>query len=162
MDSGETIPLQICREVIYTAMHEQGSGSWGYCIEGYPRTMRQLEDLEQQLGRLDVALLIDCTEQYCKDNITKRYKEGLENGNQRKDDNEEIVATRLSLFKQNTLPMLKNLDDKGKLRVIDGDNTNLDNVFKEVTNAIDNSIFIQESEGGKSLNSSKHGSVDET
>uniref|UniRef100_A0AC35G254 Adenylate kinase isoenzyme 5 n=1 Tax=Panagrolaimus sp. PS1159 TaxID=55785 RepID=A0AC35G254_9BILA len=162
MDSGETIPLQICREVIYTAMHEQGFGSWGYCIEGYPRTMRQLEDLEQQLGRLDVALLIDCTEQYCKDNITKRYKEGLENGNQRKDDNEEIVATRLNLFKQNTLPMLKNLDDKGKLRVIDGDNTNLDNVFKEVTNAIDNSIFIQESEGGKSLNSSKHGSVDET
>lgn len=99
-------------------MHEQGSGSWGYCIEGYPRTQRQLEDLEQQLGRLDVALLIDCTEQYCKDNITKRYKEGLEHGNERKDDSEEIVQTRLSLFKQNTLPMLKNLDDKGKLRVV--------------------------------------------
>uniref|UniRef100_A0A914XXT0 Adenylate kinase isoenzyme 5 n=1 Tax=Panagrolaimus superbus TaxID=310955 RepID=A0A914XXT0_9BILA len=117
MDNGETIPLQICREVIYTAMHEQGSGSWGYCIEGYPRTQRQLEDIEHQLGRVDVALLIDCTEQYCKDNITNRHKEGLEHGNERKDDNEEIVATRLNLFKQNTLPMLKNLDDKGKLRV---------------------------------------------
>lgn len=34
------------------------------------------------------------------------------------DDDEGAVKTRLGLFKQNTLPMLKYLDDKGKLRVV--------------------------------------------
>uniref|UniRef100_A0A7E4ZZF7 Adenylate kinase n=1 Tax=Panagrellus redivivus TaxID=6233 RepID=A0A7E4ZZF7_PANRE len=160
MEIGETIPMQICREVLYTAMHEQGANSWGYVIEGYPRTQRQVEELEQQLNRVDVALLIDCTEQYCHDNLTKRYREGLEQGTERKDDDESVISTRLGLFKQNTLPMLRYLDDKSKLKVIDGDNANLDNVFKEVTNVIDNSVFIQDSEGGRSLSSSKQGSVD--
>ncbi|KAE9551978.1 hypothetical protein FO519_004802 [Halicephalobus sp. NKZ332] len=118
MDFGEMIPVQICREVLYTALHEHGGGSWGYVIEGYPRTQKQVEDLEQQLGRVDVGLLIDCTEQYCKENLSKRLKEGLENGNERKDDSEEVVKTRLGLFKQNTLPMLKYLDDKNKLKVV--------------------------------------------
>lgn len=34
------------------------------------------------------------------------------------DDNELSAKQRLGLFKQNTLPMLKHLDDKGKLRVV--------------------------------------------
>ena len=50
--------------------------------------------------------------------MDKRLKEGLEHGSERKDDSEEVVKTRLGLFKQNTLPMLKYLDDKNKLKVV--------------------------------------------
>lgn len=60
-----------------------GTRSWGYVIEGYPRTLAQAEDLENQLGRLDVAILLDCSERYCKDNIKKRYEEGKEDGSAR-------------------------------------------------------------------------------
>lgn len=34
------------------------------------------------------------------------------------DDDAEVVKIRLAMFKQNTLPMLKYFDDKGKLRVV--------------------------------------------
>ncbi|KAI1706746.1 adenylate kinase domain-containing protein [Ditylenchus destructor] len=176
MDLGELIPMKICRELLYTALHEIGTRSWGYVIDGYPRTLPQAEDIENQLGRLDLAILIDCTEQYCKDNLKKRYLDGKEEGSERGDDEEGIVKIRLGLFKQNTLPMLKYLDDKGKLRVvriessarggggdaptakIEGDGGS-DKVFQEITNAIDNALFIDDGGSGKSINSSKHASV---
>lgn len=88
-------------------------------IEGYPRTLAQAEDIEAQLGRLDIAVLIDCTEAFCKENLHKRFEDSKERGgNERPDDDETPTKQRLGLFKQNTLPMLKHLDDKNKLKVV--------------------------------------------
>jgi hypothetical protein len=42
--------------------------------------LAQVEDLEAQLGRLDMAVLIDCTEAFCKENIRKRFEESRERG----------------------------------------------------------------------------------
>ena len=74
MDTGELVPMRICRDLLYTALHEAGGRpAWGYVVEGYPRTLPQAEDLEQPLGRRDLAVLIDCTEQHCRDNLKRRY-----------------------------------------------------------------------------------------
>uniref|UniRef100_A0A914BUA2 Adenylate kinase n=1 Tax=Acrobeloides nanus TaxID=290746 RepID=A0A914BUA2_9BILA len=119
MDSGDVVPTKICREILYTTLHEVGSQSWGYILEGYPRTLEQAEEFENQLGRLDLALLVDCTEQFCRDSLAKRLRDARVTGTtERLDDETELVTTRLETFKQNTLPMLKHLDDKGKLRVV--------------------------------------------
>ncbi|KAF7630938.1 hypothetical protein Mgra_00008807 [Meloidogyne graminicola] len=74
-----------------------------------------------------------------------------------KDDEEGIVRVRLALFKLNTLPMLKHLDDQGLLRVVsrqphehdpahsehqvEGD-TDEEKVFHEICAIIDNTIFV--------------------
>jgi adenylate kinase family enzyme len=47
---------------------------WGYVIDGYPRTIEQAKDLESRLPRLDMVLLIDCTEKYCTDRLAERRK----------------------------------------------------------------------------------------
>uniref|UniRef100_A0A183D2J4 Adenylate kinase n=1 Tax=Gongylonema pulchrum TaxID=637853 RepID=A0A183D2J4_9BILA len=91
-----------------------------------------------------LAILIDCTEQFCTESIKKRRETSKEI---RPDDAPEVVNTRLEVFKQNTLPMLKYLDDKGKLKVVrvnkvDGD-TDLDKVFEDCAMAIDSAIFIE-------------------
>ena len=65
-----------------------------------------------------MAILIDCTEQFCRETLARRYAKDKEEGAERADDEESVVKTRLGLFKQNTLPMLKYLDDKGKLKVV--------------------------------------------
>uniref|UniRef100_A0A1I8BKM8 Zeta_toxin domain-containing protein n=1 Tax=Meloidogyne hapla TaxID=6305 RepID=A0A1I8BKM8_MELHA len=157
MDAGETIPLRICRELIYTTLHERGKNAWGFVLEGYPRSVVQVEDVEAQLGRIDLAILIDCTEPFCNDSLRQRYQRGKEEGAERADDEEAIVRVRLALFKLNTLPMLKHLDDQGLLRVvsrqphehdsansehqIEGD-TDEEKVFQEVCAIIDNTIFV--------------------
>ncbi|KHN86407.1 Adenylate kinase isoenzyme 5 [Toxocara canis] len=165
MNAGETVPMKICRELLYSCIHDVGGRSWGYVIEGYPRTQAQAVDFENQFERLDLAILIDCTEQFCFDSIKKRVEAAKVNNDARPDDSPEVVNIRLAMFKQNTLPMLKYLDDKGKLRVVrfkkavDGD-LDVDKIFVEVTSAIDNTIFIEDQESGKSLTSSKDGSTD--
>jgi adenylate kinase family enzyme len=83
MDAGETIPSRICRDLLYTALHERGQNGWGYVIEGYPRTLQQAEDIEAQLGRIDLAILIDCTEQFCRDALRKRFEKAKEEGAER-------------------------------------------------------------------------------
>uniref|UniRef100_A0A0M3IMR3 Adenylate kinase n=1 Tax=Ascaris lumbricoides TaxID=6252 RepID=A0A0M3IMR3_ASCLU len=166
----EIYSYKICRDLLYSSIHDVGGRSWGYVIEGYPRTQAQAVDFENQASllfeRLDLALLIDCTEQFCCDSIKKRAEVAKENNDVRPDDDAEVVKIRLAMFKQNTLPMLKYFDDKGKLRVVrnkksvDGD-MDIDKIFVEVTSAIDNTIFIEDQESGKSLTSSKDGSTDE-
>ncbi|CAJ0583643.1 unnamed protein product, partial [Mesorhabditis spiculigera] len=158
IDQGEAVPMKLCREVLYQAIHDVGATSWGYVIEGYPRNTHQAQDFEQQLERIDLAILIDCTEQFCADTVKKRYEIGLQDKNERADDAPNVFQHRLELFKANCLPMLKYFDDKNKLRVVDGD-LEEDKIFNEVTHMIDNSLFIEDNGSGKSLESSKNGSL---
>ncbi|VDK59703.1 unnamed protein product [Cylicostephanus goldi] len=106
---------KLCRELLYSRINGNGGTTHGLIIEGYPRTEAQLADIQAVLGRLDLAILVDCTEQFCIDNIAKKFQ-----GNQSMvEDSPEVVKTRMALFKQNTLPMLKSLDEKGILRVVE-------------------------------------------
>ncbi|VDO84789.1 unnamed protein product [Haemonchus placei] len=49
-----------------------GQSSLGYVIEGYPRNVDQLRDLQSLLGRIDLAILIDCTERFCMETVANR------------------------------------------------------------------------------------------
>ncbi|KAJ1363334.1 hypothetical protein KIN20_023178 [Parelaphostrongylus tenuis] len=96
------------------------------------------------VGKINLAILIDCTEQFCLDTIAKRYDTGSKAS---PEDDPEVAKTRMALFKQNTLPMLKALDEKGILRVVrvptvEGD-SDPDTVFKDVSAVIDHSLLIQ-------------------
>ncbi|ULT81218.1 hypothetical protein L3Y34_011240 [Caenorhabditis briggsae] len=160
MNKGDAIPTKLCRQVLYEELHSRGSSNWGYVIEGYPKSPDQLVDLEHALQRTDLAILIDCTEQFCVEVINRRGQE-----NKRSDDDPEAVRARMEYFKKNTLPMLKTLDDKGKLRVVrhthvtvDGD-ADPDTVFKEVVQVIDRSLFIEDDGDGTSLGDSKKGTL---
>lgn len=69
-----------------------------------------------QIDRIDLVLLIDCTEQFCMNTLRQRTE--LSDDLKRIDDNPQAVKMRISNFKQHTLPMLKYFDEKGKLRVV--------------------------------------------
>ncbi|CAJ0609765.1 unnamed protein product [Cylicocyclus nassatus] len=136
IEKGEPVPMKLCRELLYDRINGNGATTHGLIIEGYPRTEAQLADIQAVLGRLDLAILVDCTEQFCIDNIAKKFQG---NGNM-VEDSPEVVKTRMALFKQNTLPMLKSLDEKGILRVIEGD-SDVESVYSEVSTALDREIF---------------------
>ncbi|CAD6188673.1 unnamed protein product [Caenorhabditis auriculariae] len=145
MNEGDPIPMKLARTVLYDEIESLGNANWGYVIEGYPRSMEQLEDFEKSVQRLDIGILIDCTEQFCLDVVQKRIERA-----HRPDDAPEPLRVRMETFKKNTLPMLKALDDKGKLRVVryphdrvDGD-SDADTVFKDVAQVIDRALFIED------------------
>lgn len=116
----------MCRGLMHRAIHGNGQ-AWGFVIEGYPRTAEQARDFEKNVSpasqpplggrqgrgrgmkveRIDLVLLIDCTEAFCAEALADRSEVG-----------EAAVKARLALFKHHTLPMLKYFDEGGKLRVV--------------------------------------------
>jgi adenylate kinase family enzyme len=45
---------KLCREVLYKAIHSLGAQSWGYVIEGYPRSISQAEDFDNTVEVLKI------------------------------------------------------------------------------------------------------------
>uniref|UniRef100_A0A0R3RI93 Adenylate kinase n=1 Tax=Elaeophora elaphi TaxID=1147741 RepID=A0A0R3RI93_9BILA len=115
ISAGEPVPMKICRELLYSKIYDEDNGCKGYVIEGYPRANNQAVDFENQVDQITLVILIDCTEEFCIQTIARRNKDKI---TAREDDNEEAINSRLEMFKQNTLPMLKYFDDKGKLKVV--------------------------------------------
>ena len=85
----------------------------GFVIVGFPRNISQAKTFEQKFGVTPVALLLDCSEIELGRNLGQRRG--------RVDDNKEAVNRRLELYREETLPMLKGLDEENRLRVVDGD-----------------------------------------
>ncbi|CAG9533312.1 unnamed protein product [Cercopithifilaria johnstoni] len=149
MNAGEPVPTKICRELLYSKIYDENNDCNGYVIEGYPRTKKQAIDFENQIDRLTLVILIDCTEEFCIETIEKRSKDQM---TARENDNAKAINSRLQMFKQNALPMLKYFDEKGKLKVFDGDN-NLEKIFEEIVEELDSIISSkeQEDEGNRPL-----------
>ena len=74
----------------------------------------------------DVALIIDCEEEYLLQRLNER---GKESG--RSDDNPGAILSRLEFFKEKTLPVIRSLDTMQKLVVIDG-GREAEDIFSEV------------------------------
>ena len=66
-----------------------------------------------QIGRCDLAIVLDCDEYYCKQRLSNRHKD-----TGRIDDNENAIEARIVYFKEHSLPAIKFFDDKECLLVV--------------------------------------------
>ena len=145
MDEGELVPDQLINNVIAERL-DSGEADDGFLLDGFPRTIGQAEMLEKTLeGRardLTSVLLIDAPD----DEVVRRLSgrrtcaknshvyhtefdppknEGVcdQDGSrliQRDDDRPETVRKRLSVYHDQTEPLIKWYDDRGVLRRFDG------------------------------------------
>ncbi len=72
-------------------------------------------------GIKSVHIYLTTTEGRALDHAHTRRSNYSPSGLQRPDDTDELMATRLLRYKQNTLPMLKQLHDEGRLSIIRAD-----------------------------------------
>jgi adenylate kinase len=148
MDRGDLVP----DEVIIGVISERVEGSEaddGFILDGFPRTTRQAEALDeemQRLGRdLSAAILIDVPEEEvvrrlggrrtCIDNghifhvdFDPPKEEGLCDicGGKlvvRDDDKPEVIRNRLAQYEQKTAPLVDYYENKGILKHVDGAHT---------------------------------------
>ena len=87
----------------------------GYLLDGYPRTLPQVETLAgilRESGReLDAVLLVEVPEEELVRRALLR---------QREDDREEVVRERLRVYREKTAPLIGYYEQRGLLRRIDG------------------------------------------
>lgn len=113
--SGELVDDETMAQVVRERLGRGDTGR-GFLLDGYPRTMPQVETLERILGErgeeLDAALLIDAPE----DELVARAL-----GRGRQDDREEVLRERLRVYRERTAPLIGYYRERGLLRRVDGD-----------------------------------------
>ncbi|XP_062548204.1 uncharacterized protein LOC134213291 isoform X2 [Armigeres subalbatus] len=104
--AGEMVPKKSLQQLIENQL-AQLSDKRGVIIDGYPRDMRQVREFEQKYRQTPPIILLDCSK--------------LQLGRGRLDDTVSSFRRRLELFRELTLPMLKEMDTAGRLTIVDGD-----------------------------------------
>jgi adenylate kinase len=106
----------------------------GALFDGFPRTMIQaqmLDDFLTEHGRpLDVVLELRVNDEALIERLLKRAKT-----DGRADDNDVTIRERLRVFYEQTKPLVQYYAKQGKLRSIDGMQSEED-VFSEIREAI--------------------------
>ena len=102
--------------VLKIVKHNLDKNNQGWILDGYPRNLSQANSLNEVLNEinqpLEVVFYLDIPEEV----LIKRL---LLRG--RKDDTEETIKTRVSIYKKNTQPLIKYFEDLSLLEYIDAD-----------------------------------------
>ena len=149
IDKGQLVPDEVTEEIVRLRLEEPDCKN-GFLLDGFPRTVRQAEDLEETI-KIDAAINIDvpldklmkrltgrrvckdCGESYHVDVVGEETVCRKCNGAliHRDDDTEETVNKRLAVYTDQTAPLIDFYSKEGLLINIDGDKT-----VEEVGNAI--------------------------
>jgi len=157
MDAGELVSDEIVLGIIRDRLQSDEVDP-GFILDGFPRNLVQAEALEGVLADidqpLDAVILLEVDFDVLMKRLTGRRtcsKTGkllniyfsipseidgcLANGGeliQRDDDNEETIGNRLTVYRQQTEPLVGYYRDAGLLRTVDGDGE-MDEVYGRLT-----------------------------
>jgi adenylate kinase len=146
MDSGQLVPDGIMIDMIAERIGEPDCRS-GFILDGFPRTLRQAQALDEMLARrglrLDYVIEFEVEEAALIDRLAGRFScqqcgasyherdhrpkvDGVCDGCGacefacRADDRPETVKARLEVYHRQTAPILPYYRDRGILRLVDG------------------------------------------
>jgi adenylate kinase len=134
MDNGDYVPDELTNKMVRDRLAE-GDAADGFLLDGYPRTLAQVDELDDMLGdrghALDAVLVLTVDEDEVVHRMTKRAQdEG------RSDDTEEVIRHRQEVYGEQTAPLIEVYDDRGLLVRVDGMGE-VDEVTSRVFDALD-------------------------
>ena len=120
MDRGDLVSDAVVVEIISDRLDAPDAKA-GAILDGFPRTVAQAEALDALLGqkglKLDAVIELQVDEAALVRRIETR---AAETGGARADDNVETLRNRLSVYRDQTAPIIPYYQDKGLLKTIDG------------------------------------------
>jgi adenylate kinase len=161
MEAGQLVPDDVMLGIISERLTQPDCAD-GFILDGFPRTQRQANDLEELLDELaaplDGAILMDVDFDVLMKRLTGRRTCSV-NGKllniyfspqaeldaciaaggelvRREDDNEETIGKRLDVYRRQTEPVVGFYKSRGKLRTIDAEGS-VDEVYARLRAALD-------------------------
>uniref|UniRef100_A0A336KV14 CSON015556 protein n=1 Tax=Culicoides sonorensis TaxID=179676 RepID=A0A336KV14_CULSO len=104
--AGEMINIRSLEKLLENQLIQLNDKT-GVIIDGFPRHINQAKYFEERYKQKPPIILLDCSK--------------LQLGRGRLDDTVASFRRRLELFRELTLPMLKQMDAAGRLTIVDGD-----------------------------------------
>lgn len=160
MDAGNLVPDDLIIAMMELRLQEPDTKN-GFLLDGFPRTRRQAEALDELLKRLDLSLdavvELDVSDEVVVKRLSSRRvcrqcgeiyntltkPEGTEGvcdicGGEvirRDDDKESVIRSRLSVFHEQTAPIIKYYRDKRLLVTVDASGAK-DSIVKRLADGL--------------------------
>ncbi|GDX32457.1 adenylate kinase [Actinomycetes bacterium] len=118
MDAGEYVPDGVTNAMVRDRL-EQADCAGGFLLDGYPRTIEQVGELDAMLGSQGVG--IDAVVELIVDSdevVQRLVNRALDQG--RADDTEEVIRRRLEVFAEQTRPLTSLYASRGLLTQVSG------------------------------------------
>ena len=118
MDAGEYVPDSVTNDMVRSRLSEDDAKD-GFLLDGYPRTLDQVEALDATLSELGTSLDAVLLLQVETDAVVGRLLErGRAEG--RSDDTEATIRRRLEVYAEQTAPLIDVYENRGLVRRVDG------------------------------------------
>ena len=126
IDRGEFVPNQIVLDLIKKKVEQSPQG---YVLDGWPRYMQQVEDMEKNEIGYDYAVFLDVS----REEVMRRL---LARG--RADDTEEIIGNRIELYKKETGPVIEYMRNRPGFLEIKAEGGTPEETANEIIRKIEN------------------------
>lgn len=133
MDAGDYVPDSLTNEMVRDRL-SQSDAADGFLLDGYPRTVSQVQFLDGLLAEQHVSLdrvielMVDVEEV-----VSRTLKRAEDEG--RVDDTEDVIRHRIELFFEQTEPLTAIYESRGLLVRVDGMGS-IDDVAARVATAV--------------------------
>jgi adenylate kinase len=118
VDAGDYVPDSLTNELVRSRL-EEPDASAGFLLDGYPRTLSQVNFLDAILAQkhqgLDAVIRLVADVEAV---VARLRKRATEQG--RVDDSEEAIRHRQDVFLRETSPLIEVYGERGLLVVVDG------------------------------------------
>lgn len=133
IDAGDLVPDDLTSAIVRDRLEEDDAAA-GFLLDGYPRNLGQVGDLDAFLSGRDEELtaVIELVVPR-EESISRLTQRAADQG--RSDDNEASIAKRLSIYERETAPILEVFRSRGIVDRIDGVGS-LDDVFERIVAAL--------------------------
>jgi len=118
MDAGEYVPDEITNAMVRDRIGQPDAGS-GFLLDGYPRTLAQVDELDGMLAGHDVRLDAVVSLAADQDELVARLLQRAQIEG-RADDTEDVIRRRQEVYDEQTAPLLEVYSDRGLLVEVDG------------------------------------------
>lgn len=118
MNAGEYVPDELTNAMVRDRLG-QPDCLGGFLLDGYPRTLEQVKELDQMMTELDteidgVLVLTADTDTLVQRLLDRAAVQG------RTDDTPDVIRRRQQVYEEQTAPLISEYDARGILHRVDG------------------------------------------
>jgi adenylate kinase len=118
MDAGEYVPDEVTNAMVRDRLAVDDAKP-GFLLDGYPRTLAQVDELDTMLEELEVALDAVVSLTVDRDEVVQRLLQRAQVEG-RTDDTEDVIRRRQEIYAKETSPLIDVYADRGLLLEVDG------------------------------------------
>ncbi|BCX79060.1 adenylate kinase [Campylobacter sp. 19-13652] len=131
ISKGNLVPLEVVVNTIISAIN--GSDKSKILIDGYPRSVEQMSELDSVLAKQEAISLAGVVEVDVSEAVARERVLGRARG---ADDNEQVFNNRMKVYTEPLAAIREFYSKKGLLHTINGERT-IDEIVADLKNLVD-------------------------